>query len=148
DVASAFLQTQHTPNHNAIGNTQSFTTQLLGRRRKLGTGLLRFIEVAREQADDGSQRLLLVNSAGDDSQLGATTRSKREDTEDRLRVGLGIAIETLKGEIAFEPAGHAYEVGGGACVKTETAGDLKTVFSHFQSAPAFVGGAASRAPAR
>jgi hypothetical protein len=47
----------------------------------------------------------------------------------------------------LKPAGHAYEVGGSACVKTEAAGDLESAFLHFQSAPA-LGGVASRALAR
>jgi hypothetical protein len=44
-------------------------------------------------------------------------------------------------------ARHAYEVCGGACVKTEATGDLDTSFSHFQSAPPLAGGS-SNAPAR
>ena len=121
--------------------------QLLLRRRDSCAWFFSLIKVAGKKTDNCIQRFLLVNTARYNSQCCSTTRSERQNAQDRFSVGfLGVSVEALKREAAFEPARHAYEVGGSACVKSEAAGDLESGFSHFQLAPVFDGGA-SKAPA-
>ncbi len=148
NIRRAFLKPQHTTNHDAIRHTEPFATQLVCRASNVfALVLLGFIKITREETDNRFECFLFVLAAGDDLQIRAATGRERQYAEYRLGISFGVYIETLKGETAFEPARNAYEVGGGASVKTEAAGDLESAFSHFQSAPAF-GGSASKAPAR
>src|SRR6185295_160334 len=148
NLVCTFLQAQHTTNHDPIGNPKPLATQLVDRTRSSRyIDFLRLIKVAREQTHNRIERFLLINAVSYNLQLRAATRSERQDTENRLRICFGVAVETLKTEIALKLARHAYEVRGGACVKTEATRNLDSSFSHFQSAPDLDGGS-SKAPAR
>src|SRR6185437_2650614 len=148
NVVRAFLQTQHTTDHDAVGYTQPFAAQLVGRARKpLPIDFFRLVKVAREQANHGIERFLLVNTMRNDLQIGTTTRSECQDTENRFRIRFGVAIQRLQSETALKLARDADEVRGGARMKTEATGDLDSSFRHVQSAPDFDGGS-SKAQAR
>src|SRR5262249_33255598 len=109
--------------------------------------LLEFVKITREEANNRIECFLFVFAAGNNAQISAATGSKRQNAENRLRVSFRTAVETFQLETAFELTRHAYEVGSGACVKTETTGGLDSTFGHNQSAP-LLGGVASKAPAR
>src|SRR5919205_2217170 len=141
NLVCAFLKPHHTTDHDSVRNPEPLAAQFVDRARKtLAFDLLRLVKVARKEPHNSIERFLLVVAVSNNSQLRTTTRSERQNAEDRLRVGFGVSIETLQRETALKLHRHAYEVRGGACVKTETTGDFYSSFSHCQSAPALDGG--------
>jgi hypothetical protein len=131
NVASAFVQTQHAANYDAVRNRETFAMQLLAdceRRLRLDPFVL--IEGSGEKTDDRFERFCLVVAGRDEFQAGAVTSGEGQDVEDRFGVGFRATGGTLQREFASESFGDANEVGRGASVKTETAGYLERAFGH------------------
>src|ERR1051325_4000713 len=102
DLARPFLKTRHTPDHNAVRNAEPVATELTDRARDLfGVVFLKFVEVTREDADDGVERLLLVCTTRNDTQISAATRSKRQYAQNRLRIRFGTAVYPMQGYVTF-----------------------------------------------
>ena len=92
----AFLQTQHTTDHDTIRNAEALAAQFVYRARNLpDVGLLEFVKITREKTDDSVERFLFIVAAGGDSQIGTATGSERQDAENRLRIGFGTAVDAL-----------------------------------------------------
>jgi len=93
NVVRALLETQHTTNHYPFRDTEAVATQLVRRANKpFAIDLLSFVKVAREETGKRIERFLLIDAVGNNLQVCATTRSKRQNAQYRFRICFCVAV--------------------------------------------------------
>src|SRR6185369_12811809 len=93
DFARALLKTQYAAKHDTFRNAEPLAAQLAYSARNLpAVILLELVKAAREESYDCIQCFLFVFAVGNNAQIRTATGGKRQDAENRLRIGFGTAV--------------------------------------------------------